>query len=182
MKNSGIIRKVDDLGRIVIPKEIRNSLFIKEGSPMDISVSEDLEIILRKCNMLESIADISEKYASVLFEVLGHPILMTDEEKVVCCVGLSKKQYLSKELSDQLKNSIHNSVSYTASNEFQTTLVPITKGEEIKFNSQLIVPISLDGRCIGLIILLNFENSATNVDLKTVLTVSKLISNHLSNQ
>ena len=61
MKNTGIIRKVDDLGRIVIPKEIRNVLFIKEGTPMEISVSDEASIVLRKNNAIENIGDIAEK-------------------------------------------------------------------------------------------------------------------------
>ena len=107
MKGSGIIRKLDDLGRIVIPKEIRNSLFLKEGTPMEIMINEDTCIVLKKCNLLESINEISQKYCDVLYEMLDNPILMTDDEKIVCCVGISKKLYQDKQLSNELKQIIH---------------------------------------------------------------------------
>ena len=114
MKGSGIIRKLDDLGRIVIPKEIRNSLFLKEGTPMEIMINEDTCIVLKKCNLLESINEISQKYCDVLYEMLDNPILMTDDEKIVCCVGISKKLYQDKQLSNELKQIIHNGVNYFA--------------------------------------------------------------------
>lgn len=181
MKNSGIVRKVDDLGRIVIPKEIRNSLFIKEGTPMEISINDESNIVLKKSNIIETISEISEKYCNVLYEILDNPILITDDEKVVCCVGLSKKQYQNKDLSDELKQIINNSANYTASDEFKTTLVPIIKKDEVKFTSQIIIPIMLEGKSIGVIVLLGTQNVPSNVDVKIMQTISKLITMQLSN-
>ena len=179
--SSGIIRKLDDLGRIVIPKEIRNSLFLKEGSPLEIIVSEDMSIVLKKCNLIENINEIADKYCNVLYEILDNPILITDEEKVVCCVGISKKQYMEKPLSNEIINIIHNSNNYTASDEFKTTLLPIVKKEEIKFSSQIIIPIILEGKSIGLIILLGQNGSPNSSDVKIMQAISKLITIHLSN-
>ena len=93
MKTSGITRRVDDLGRIVIPKEIRNSLFITEGTPMEIVVTEDMDILLKKSKIIENIVELADKMCMVLYEMLGYPVMITDDEKVVSCVGLSKKQY-----------------------------------------------------------------------------------------
>lgn len=181
MKSSGITRRVDDLGRIVIPKELRNSLFIKEGTPMEISVTEESHIVLKKCNILESIGEIAEKYCNVLYELLDNPIIISDEEKVLCCVGISKKLYQNKELSKELKNIIHNSENYTASDEFKTTLLPIINKEEIKFLGQIIIPITIDGKSIGLIVLLSTNNTPTNTDVKIMQAVSRIMSMHLSN-
>ena len=182
MKTSGITRRVDDLGRIVIPKEIRNSLFITEGTPMEIVVTEEMDILLKKSKVIENISALAEKMCMVLFEILNYPILITDDEKVVCCIGLSKKQYQNKPLSDKLKEIIHKSANYTASDEYRTTLVPITQKDEMKFVSQIIIPITLDGKSIGLIVLLSNEGITSNVDVKVMQTVSKLISIQLSNQ
>jgi len=181
MNSSGIIRKLDDLGRIVIPKEIRNSLFLKEGTPMEIMVNEDMYIVLKKCNLIETINEVSEKYCNVLYEILDNPVLITDDEKVVCCVGTSKKTYLDKPLSDEIINIIHKSNNYTASDEFKTTLLPIVRKEEIKFNSQIIIPIIVEGKSIGLIILLGYNNQPANSDVKLMQAISKLITIQLSN-
>ncbi len=179
MKNMGMVRKVDELGRIVIPKEIRTNLFIKEGTPMEISVGERGELVLTKCNLLNNVSDLACKFCDVLYEVLNFPIMITDDEKVVCVVGASKKIYLNKPISLQLKNIIHKSENYTASNEFKTTLVPIVETEEIKYTSQVLIPILNDGKCIGLIVLLSFNEAPTNVDIKTMQTVSKLLTKQL---
>ena len=181
MKNMGMVRKVDELGRIVIPKEIRSNLFIKEGTPMEIIVGENFEIKLKKCNLINNLNDIACKFCEVLFEVLNFPILLTDDEQIICAVGVSKKNYLNKQISAQLKNIIHKSENYTASNEFKTTLVPIVDGEEIKFTSQVLIPIMLDGKCIGLIVLLSSSLTPTTLDIKTMQVVSKLLTKELEN-
>ena len=181
MKGIGIVRKVDDLGRIVIPKEIRNSLFIKEGTPMEIIITEEMDILLKKCKIIENISEIADKFCQVLFEMLNYPILITDDEKVVSCVGASKKQYYQKPLSDEILKIIHNTSNYTASDEYKTTLVPIIQKDEIKFTSQIIIPITLEGKSVGLIVLLSFEGVPSNVDVKIMQTVSKLITLQLTN-
>lgn len=181
MKSTGIVRRVDDLGRIVIPKEIRNSLFISEGTPMEIHVTGDMEIILRKNNIMQNINELAEKLCALLFEMLNQPVLITDEEKVICCIGTSKKQYQNKELSDEILKIIHNSDNYTASDEFSTTLLPIVNKDEMKFTSQIIIPIILEGKSIGLIILLISDGVPSNIDTKIMQTVSKFITMQLSN-
>lgn len=181
MKTTGIVRRVDDLGRIVIPKEIRNSLLINEGTPMEIIVTEDMNILLKRNKVIENISELAEKMCNVLYEMLSYPVLITDEEKVVCCVGISKKQYLNKQLSDELIKIIHNSANYTASDEFRTTLLPIIQKDEMKFTSQIIIPVILEGKSIGLIVLLSSEGVPSNIDIKIMQTVSKLITMQLSN-
>lgn len=179
MKNMGMVRKVDELGRIVIPKEIRANLYIREGTPMEITVGQSGELILTKCNMLNNITELASKFCDVMYDVLNFPVMITDDEKIVCVVGTSKKNYLNKVISDQLKNIIHKSENYTASNEFKTTLVPIIENEEIKYTSQVLIPILNEGKCIGLIVLLSFSEVPTNADIKTMQTVSKLLSKQL---
>lgn len=181
MKNTGITRKVDELGRIVIPKEIRNVLFIKEGTPMEIAIAEDASIVLRKNNVMETIGDLAQKYCNVLYEILDNPILITDDSKILYSVGLSKKLYHNKELSNELIDIILNSKSYTASDEYKTTLLPIIKNEAVGFTGQIIIPIMIDGKTIGLIISLSNQNNLNNSDVKIMQAVSKLISMHLSN-
>lgn len=181
MKLTGIVRKVDDLGRIVIPKEIRNSLFVKEGTPMEIVVTENMEILLKKANILESISEVAEKFCSVLYEIIDFPVIICDSDKILSCVGLSKKSYLNKNLSEQLINIIHNGENYTASDQYKTTLLPITENDEMKFSSQVIIPILLEGKCIGLIVIISNDKVPTNCDVKIMQAVSKLITNQLSN-
>ena len=181
MKTTGITRRVDDLGRIVIPKEIRNSLFITEGTPMEIMITDDMDILLKRSKVIENISELAEKMCTVLYEILNYPVMITDEEKIVCSVGVSKKQYQNKPLSDELHKIIHNSANYTASDAYRTTLVPIIQKDEMKFTSQIIIPITLEGKSIGLIVLLSSDGVPNSIDIKVMQTVSKLISIQLSN-
>ena len=180
MKTTGIVRKIDGLGRIVIPKEIRSTMFMKEGTALSIEVVED-GLFLKKHNMVDCLCDVACNYCDVLFESLQYPVLITSDERVICCAGASKKQYLNKEISSELKNIIHNSKNYTASDEFKTTLLPIVVKDEMKYMSEVIIPILCDGVCSGLIVLLSFDKEITpnSTDVKVLQTVSKIISKHI---
>src|SRR5690554_308699 len=96
MKATGIVRRIDDLGRVVIPKEIRRTLRIREGDPLEIFVDQDGEVILKKYSALEELSDFAQEYADSLHESTGHIALITDRDVVVAVAGASKKEWLRK--------------------------------------------------------------------------------------
>ena len=178
MKNTGIVRRIDDLGRIVIPKELRKSMFLKEGSSLEIHITDDGDILLKKHDVLNTISDIAQVFCEVIFSCLQLPTLVTDCNKVVACEGTSKRNYLHKTLSKEVKNMILESQNYMASLTDKTTLLPVIDGEEIKFASQIIIPIIYDGICEGTIILLSFSKNDkySNIDVKVLQTLSCIMS------
>lgn len=178
MKNTGIVRRIDDLGRVVIPKEIRRSMFIKEGTPLEIHITDEGDVLLRKHNVINTVADIAQVFCEVVFSCLHFPTLITDCNKIVACEGTSKKAYLNKQLSPEVKNIILESQNYTASTSNKTTLYPVVEGEEIKFTSQIIIPIIYDGVCEGTIVLLCFDKNSTysNIDVKVLQALSCIMS------
>ena len=99
MKTTGVIRRIDDLGRIVIPKEIRKSMRIKNGDSLEIFVDVD-SVILKKYSPIESVEDAAEKYASTFNQVIKHNVIITDRDKVIAASGPLKKKYLNNEISD----------------------------------------------------------------------------------
>src|SRR3954470_6978708 len=100
MKATGIVRRIDDLGRVVIPKEIRRTLRIREGDPLEIFVDRDGEVILKKYSPIGELGDFAKEYAESLSETLGHITLITDRDVVIAVAGVSKKEFLEKPIGN----------------------------------------------------------------------------------
>lgn len=102
----GMVRRVDELGRVVIPKEMRRILNIKSGSSVEMSINDNNQIVLEKFFEINNIYSSAENLANIIFEELLLPCLICDDEKVIICKGVNKKEYLNKEISDQkIKNN-----------------------------------------------------------------------------
>lgn len=105
MKTTGIIRRIDELGRIVIPKEIRKNLRIKNGESLEIYLEND-SIILRKYSQIESLKNVSIDYVEAFNQIIKHNIIVTDRDKVIAATGPLKKKYLDKEINEFTERSI----------------------------------------------------------------------------
>ncbi|MEG2985225.1 MAG: stage V sporulation T C-terminal domain-containing protein, partial [Peptostreptococcaceae bacterium] len=99
MKATGIIRRIDDLGRIVIPKEIRKTLRIREGDPLEIFTAKNGEVILKKYSLIGQLRELAQDYAETLGETLGHGIVITDLDSIIAISKLSEKEYKGKQIS-----------------------------------------------------------------------------------
>ena len=103
MKATGIVRRIDDLGRIVIPKEIRRTLRIKEGDPLEIFTDKEGEVILKKYSPIGELSEFATEYAETLNKTTGHIACITDKDTVIAISGASKKEWLEKEVSNENK-------------------------------------------------------------------------------
>ena len=92
MKATGIVRRIDDLGRVVIPKEIRRTMRIREGDPLEIFVSNEGEVIFKKYSPISELGSIAAQYCEVLFRTAGYPVLITDRDHVVAVSGITLTQ------------------------------------------------------------------------------------------
>ena len=106
MKATGIVRRIDDLGRVVIPKEIRRTLRIREGDPLEIFVDRDGEVILKKYSPISELGDFAKEYAEALFDSLGNPVFICDRDTYIATAGGSKKDYLNKNISDLVEKTM----------------------------------------------------------------------------
>lgn len=97
----GMVRKVDELGRVVIPKEMRRILNIKTGSSIEMVINDENEVVLKKFSEMNNISNYAEVVADILFDEFNVPCLVCDEDKVVFCKGVSKKDFLNKEIPPQ---------------------------------------------------------------------------------
>ena len=106
MKATGIVRRIDDLGRVVIPKEIRRTLRIREGDPLEIFTDRDGEVILKKYSPISELGQFAKEYAETLYETLGTPALISDRDEMIAVSGLSKKEYMNRQLSPDVEEII----------------------------------------------------------------------------
>ena len=98
MKATGIVRRIDDLGRIVVPKEIRRILKIEEDDPVEIYTNENGDIVIKKYSVLSGWDNIAQQYAESLSNSTGFSVCISDNEKVLAVSGVSKKVLLVKRL------------------------------------------------------------------------------------
>ena len=132
MKATGIVRRIDDLGRIVVPKEIRRTLRIREGDPLEIFTDREGEIILKKLGEMGNFAD---QYAESLAQTTGHLVLITDCDHVVTASGAGKKEYEGKPISKQLEDAISERKNFLASRN-DAEFVKVTLDDAGEFGQQ----------------------------------------------
>ena len=129
MKATGIVRRIDDLGRVVIPKEIRRTLRIREGDPLEIFTASDGEVIFKKYSPMGEISEFSGQYSEVLSRTSGMGILITDRDHVISVSGLAKKDYLEKRISKELEDLMENRINYIKSANEISPLLPIENSD-----------------------------------------------------
>src|SRR5690625_2272088 len=135
MKATGIVRRIDDLGRVVIPKEIRRTLRIREGDPLEIFVDREGEVILKKYSPINELSHFAQEYAEALFDSTQHPVLICDRDEIIALAGESKKDYLNKHIGDLLEKTIEDR---SLSMETTTSTVEIIEGKEEELNAYCI--------------------------------------------
>ncbi|MFA5536903.1 MAG: stage V sporulation protein T [Bacillota bacterium] len=162
MKATGIVRRIDDLGRVVIPKEIRRTLRIREGDPLEIFVDREGEVILKKYSPIGELGDFAKEYADSLHEAVGHIACIADRDMIVAVAGAPKKEFLNKSIGEAVEKAIeerkavlvnspgkHNSGS-------KTCIIADVEGD-CQFVAEVITPIIAEGDPIGAVILCSRE-------------------------
>ena len=160
MKATGVVRRIDDLGRIVIPKEIRKVLRIKEGDPIEIFTGKEGEVILKKYSPIGELSEFATSYAETLARTTGHIACITDKDNVIAVSGASKKEFLEQDISKELEDLMDDREVYTSSKNNDMSL-PITKNDnrERKWNAQVIYPIISQGDVIGSVVLISKDQN-----------------------
>ena len=182
MKATGVVRRIDDLGRIVIPKEIRKTLRIKEGEPLEIFTDKEGEIILKKYSPIGELSEFATEYAETLAKTTGHIACITDKDTVIAVSGGSKKEFLEQGISNELEKVLDDKESYV-SKENNDTSIPIIKNEikDRKKNSQVVFPIIADGDAIGSVILISKDEvtKMSDVEKKVVQSAASFLGSQM---
>ena len=106
MKATGVVRRIDELGRIVIPKEIRKTLRIKEGENLEIFIDDKENVVLKKYSLMNKIEDFAQNFTDSINSLLKHNIIITDNDSVIAVSGKYKKKYLNKSISSTIENML----------------------------------------------------------------------------
>jgi AbrB family transcriptional regulator (stage V sporulation protein T) len=165
MKATGIVRRVDDLGRIVIPKEIRRTLRIREGDPMEIFTDRDGEVIFKKYSPIGELADFATEYAEALHEAVPHTVLIVDRDEVTAVAGGTKKEYLNKQVSPAVEEIMGDRRSVVLNcvagmRCIKQTLLAEEEEDECRYAAAVVAPIVTCGDPIGAIILCSRDPAA----------------------
>ena len=172
MKLAGIVRRIDELGRIVVPKEIRKTLHIKNGENMEIYIDND-SIILKKYSELGSMQELSDTIAETLNSNLKANILISDTDKYISIYGPLKKKYLNKEISETILKYINDRKNIIIKNK------PIYITKDMTENQNIFIsPIISSGDAIGSIIVIS-NKELTTCNIESVNLISKVLAKHI---
>ena len=170
MKATGVVRRIDDLGRIVIPKEIRRTLRISEGSPLEIFTEKDGEIVLKKYSPIGELSEFASNYADTLAKTTGHIACITDKDTIIAVAGGLKKDLLEQSISKELEQLIENRETKEIKDENK---IPLYKEDSNSYSEQMIMPIiSVSGDCIGSIVIVAKENEKLQEGIDKILKVA----------
>ncbi len=171
MKATGIVRRIDDLGRVVIPKEIRRTMRIREGEPLEIFVDREGEVILKKYSPIGELSEFAQEYADALSDETGHAVFVLDRDVIIAVSGISRKTFMDKPISVDAEKAM----------EDRTTLKIDDKGvkafckdcpdniEGYSLSSTILSPIIVEGDPIGVVVISNKEENQEVGDLEVKL-------------
>ncbi len=173
MKATGIVRRIDDLGRVVIPKEIRRTLRIREGDPLEIFTDKEGEVILKKYSPIGELGDFAAQYAESLHKTSGHITCIADRDTIIAVSGASKKEFLEKSLSQELERIIEEKTTLVVkSPEDKPIAITADETGERRYSAQVISPIIAEGDPIGAVILLSTDPNAQMGEVEAKLAQS----------
>ncbi len=179
MKATGIVRRIDDLGRIVIPKEIRRTLRIRESDPLEIFTSHEGEIILKKYSPIGEMTTFAKQYAESLAQVSGHAALIADRDQFIAVSG-GYKNYMNKSVGKALEEKMNNRETTMAS-KGDRSFIPISDELTEEYAHEGITPILSEGDVIGAVVLLESEprNKMGEVEQKLILSAAGFLGRQM---
>lgn len=187
MKATGIVRRIDDLGRVVIPKEIRRTLRIREGDPLEIFVDREGEVILKKYSPIGELGDFAQEYADSLFEAIGHISCIADRDTIIAVSGASKKEFMQKPIGRVVEGAMEERRSLLMnksngdSQHMDCAIIEGDHGENGFFAAQVVAPIIAQGDPIGAVILCNKEDGVVmgEIEMKLAETAAGFLAKQM---
>jgi AbrB family transcriptional regulator (stage V sporulation protein T) len=166
MKATGIVRRIDDLGRVVIPKEIRRTMRIREGDPLEIYTDREGEVIFKKYSPIGDLMEFASGYAETLYKTCNIPVAVCDKDCIIACAGIPKKEFLERKNSAELEHIIEARSLYTCA-PHSDKRYPLTEDNKTHFIS-CAMPIFAEGDVIGCVVSVgNTENKGEPVGTET---------------
>ncbi|HIY04519.1 MAG TPA: stage V sporulation protein T [Candidatus Anaerotignum merdipullorum] len=179
MKATGIVRRIDDLGRVVIPKEIRRTLRIREGDPLEIFTDREGEIILKKYSPIGELGTFAKEYAESLAQTAGHVTCIVDKDRIIAVSGGSKKEFLEKRISPEMEECIHKRAAFTAEAGDGQFVPVLYDHDDEGYIYQLVAPIITEGDAMGAILFLSKEKKMGEIEGKLAQTAAGFLGKQM---
>lgn len=177
MRATGIVRRIDDLGRIVIPKEIRKTMRIKEGDPIEIYTADDGVVILKKYSQIFEVSDFAQNLVDSIVATTNHTVCITDNEKIVVSKGPLRKDFDNKLLSKKCEECMKTQEEVLTTKKDGNLIQIVDKNSS--YSSCLIVPIVVEGFIQGSLIILSKDDEIGKTESVLAKTISLIISKHI---
>ena len=180
MKATGIVRRIDDLGRVVIPKEIRRTMRIREGDPLEIYTNSEGEVIFRKYSAVSEMSENAASVAEIMHKIAGCPVMITDKDKVVASSGVPKKELADRRVSVQLEDLMQERSQFFSESGSKKPFLP-AEGSDI--SALAAMPIISGGDVSGAVVFFSADRNNTCTDLqKSLITAaSQFLSRQIPN-
>ena len=177
MKATGIVRRIDDLGRVVIPKEIRRTMRIREGDPLEIYTTREGEVIFKKYSLIGGLEDFAAQFCDVLNRSSGFTAAVTDRDAVIAVAGSGKRELLGKPLSDALAQVMEQRSIY----QYQGSGRPLPVSDSSdRYTVAVAAPILCEGDVLGLVLFLSSDAQIPGEgEYKLAQTVSAFLGRHM---
>lgn len=174
MKATGIVRRIDDLGRVVIPKEIRRTMRIREGDPLEIYTEKDGEVIFKKYSPIGELGDFATNYVETLAKASGHGACITDRDNVIAVSGIPKKELIEKRISHELDDVMNEKTPVTHGKK-----ISVADGND-KYSAGVVVPIVSEGDTIGSVLfIMNDDEQPSEVENKLAESAAGFLGKHM---
>lgn len=174
MKTTGVVRRIDDLGRIVIPKEMRRTLRIRDGESLEIFVEDEM-IALKKYSSMSDLNDISDDLVNTINQVISKEVLITDRDKVISISGNLKSKYLGKNISKFLEQKLNNREMVIEKNIEEVEFID---GQKEKC-SYTLAPILMNGDIVGTVVIFSLNENITDIEVKVASLASNFLGKHI---
>lgn len=179
MKATGIVRRIDELGRVVVPKEIRRTLRIREGDPLEIYTDREGEIILKKYSQIGEMGHFAQQCADTVFQTTGNVVIITDRDSIIAVSGMPKKEIINKSASKELEKIMNERKIIKDS----TSFVQPIENTVIEKLPQVIYPIICEGDIIGSVIIMikGDKKEGSEADLRIASVVAGFLGKQMEN-
>ena len=178
MKATGIVRRIDDLGRVVIPKEIRRTMRIREGDPLEIYTDNDGEFIFKKYSPIGELSGFAGIYAEVLHKTGGSPVVVCDRDHVVAVSGIPKKELLERRVSPSLEEMMEARQTFTLTASNAGRLQPVEGSDRLALAA---APILSAGDVCGAVMFLKEDSTAaaSEADVKLISAAASFLGRQM---
>lgn len=179
MKATGIVRRIDDLGRVVIPKEIRRTMRIREGDPLEIYTSRDGEVIFKKYSLIGGLDDFAAQFCETLSKSCGAISAVTDRDTVIAVAGGGKRDLMGKRLSQQLEQIMEDRKIYQYAGDERKVFVT-DAGD--KYCVSVAAPIICEGDVLGLVLFVEDgegQQVTGETEYKLAQTIAAFLGKHM---